>query len=378
MKIIFDSNIFIADFNFKSSYFAILEDCLILDTSITVIILSVVLEEVINKYQERLLESWNQIQKPLYKFRDLAGNDSVSIHTLNLDIKDFVDLYKKNLHNSLQKLRCDYFNYPSVSHETLLRKDLSRKKPFSIEGKGYRDSLIWYSIIEIIQTKSEDNEEIVFVTNNPKDFFEENSHNLHKDLLEDLSKNDINLDRIKCFANLKDLVEKLWNNIPNNKLLSKIEIARIEEDYEFCLEDEIKYGLLDIKQDIIENEVKLQLEKIIPREPQVSDLNLVNLDICDDLQIDKVFLLKDKSLFINFQAEYTLAVEFFIDKSEYYSYYGDESIDVEIDDDDWNEYVMSAHRYVSMIAKFNAKLDIASKEFVLFEVEQLERFVSEV
>ncbi|WP_375453184.1 hypothetical protein, partial [uncultured Nostoc sp.] len=47
MKIIFDSNIFIADFNFKSSYFAILEDSLIFDTSITVIILSVVLEEVI-------------------------------------------------------------------------------------------------------------------------------------------------------------------------------------------------------------------------------------------------------------------------------------------------------------------------------------------
>ena len=72
--------------------------------------------------------------------------------------------------------------YPSVPHGELAHRDLDRRKPFAHTGKGYRDALVWYSILELSKTAPR----IAFITNNTDDFAEEKGGPLHSHLLCDL------------------------------------------------------------------------------------------------------------------------------------------------------------------------------------------------
>lgn len=72
--------------------------------------------------------------------------------------------------------------YPDVHHAELVRRDLDRRKPFALTGKGYRDALTWYSILELAGTS----EKIAFITNNTSDFAQSKEGQLHSDLVRDL------------------------------------------------------------------------------------------------------------------------------------------------------------------------------------------------
>ncbi|GEM_PF-5101507 len=65
---------------------------------------------------------------------------------------------------------CDFsiLGIPEVSHEDLLRREFRHGKPFKPDGSGYRDALIWHSILEYAQ--EEEPGQIFFVTNNTTDF----------------------------------------------------------------------------------------------------------------------------------------------------------------------------------------------------------------
>ena len=58
---------------------------------------------------------------------------------------------------------------PQVSHADLVERDLSSRKPFSPTGKGYRDALIWESVVELC-TDLTDADTLIFVTDNKSDF----------------------------------------------------------------------------------------------------------------------------------------------------------------------------------------------------------------
>lgn len=62
---------------------------------------------------------------------------------------------------------------PDVPHAEILAKDIGRRKPFDDSGRGYRDALIWHSILEFAQQEETDGdapEEVYFVTDNSSDF----------------------------------------------------------------------------------------------------------------------------------------------------------------------------------------------------------------
>lgn len=74
---------------------------------------------------------------------------------------------------------------PSIEHGELLSWDLSQRKPFGQSGKGYRDALIWASVLERARDAAA-HEHLIFVSNNSRDFASKDS--LHDDLHRDLSK----------------------------------------------------------------------------------------------------------------------------------------------------------------------------------------------
>lgn len=74
--------------------------------------------------------------------------------------------YQQSLDALLQALKARILPYPLVGHEQLVRRALVPSKPFVEGGRGYRDALIWYSLVELLQSTTC---EVVFVSQNSND-----------------------------------------------------------------------------------------------------------------------------------------------------------------------------------------------------------------
>jgi hypothetical protein len=74
---------------------------------------------------------------------------------------------------------------PLVSHTSIIERCGRRKKPFGEKkgDKGYKDYLIWLSIVELTKTADL---QIIFLSQNKNDFADETGTVLHADLLIDL------------------------------------------------------------------------------------------------------------------------------------------------------------------------------------------------
>jgi hypothetical protein len=89
---------------------------------------------------------------------------------------------KYHEHLKKQLFLADQTSYKDVDVASLVHRALARKKPFDSNGKvGFRDSIIWETILLLVKRKPD---EILFITRNTKDFCENGQ--LHKDLLADL------------------------------------------------------------------------------------------------------------------------------------------------------------------------------------------------
>jgi len=73
---------------------------------------------------------------------------------------------------------------PEISIDQILKRIEERKKPFGSKDNGFKDYLIWETVLK--EAKIDD---ILFVSNNTRDFCENNTaSDLHEDLLGDLKK----------------------------------------------------------------------------------------------------------------------------------------------------------------------------------------------
>lgn len=83
-------------------------------------------------------------------------------------VQELVADYDTELRARLDELRAVVFPIPSVSHQTVLTRALESRRPFDTKGRdGYRDVLIWHSLLEVSELGYRG---IVFVTNNTSDF----------------------------------------------------------------------------------------------------------------------------------------------------------------------------------------------------------------
>ena len=75
--------------------------------------------------------------------------------------------YDAELRARLEKLYAAIIPVPSISHQVDLIRAMESRRPFDPEGRnGYRDVLIWRSLLEFIELH---HEKIAFVAGNTKD-----------------------------------------------------------------------------------------------------------------------------------------------------------------------------------------------------------------
>lgn len=95
------------------------------------------------------------------------------------------DTYRERLLLILSARRVSLLPLPSVSHDALTRRELDGRKPFKDNGTGYRDALIWSTVLELCAAEPEAGE-LLFVSANHTDFCDGDGAELAQQLVAEL------------------------------------------------------------------------------------------------------------------------------------------------------------------------------------------------
>ena len=201
MLIILDTNIFFDDYALKGTSLRILFEYL-KKSGFHMIIPEVVFLEIVNQVREKITAASEANNKRIRELEVKTGLTISSI-TYQPDIDKEVDKYENFLRARLKTVGAKIEDIPSISHKSIVERDLKRKKPFTKSGKGYRDALIWETILQIA-SKEKDN--IIFISENSGDFSDDDKKKLHPDLYLDLLNRSLDHTKVRLVLSLQTFV----------------------------------------------------------------------------------------------------------------------------------------------------------------------------
>ncbi len=324
MKIFLDTSILIKEGYLRSEAArTFLKAAKILD--IGVCLPEVTYDELLGRVKIEINKQSDAAEKAIKKLINLTDKNFSTP-----DPKEFFSNYENWLGELLNQNEVEILNYPVVPPKEIVEASYIGKKPFKPSGKGYKDYLIWRTLLEL--TNKESHEEFVFVTNNTKDFCAEKSTSptLHPDL---------------------------------EKQLGKGTQVRVSTDLRLLFDEVIAPNLGDANpQDIPDNISEMTKEIVEELLTDYSADGFQGLPVGNDVTIsyvDNVMLgqpifksLGDDEILVKFEGQIKAEFSGFVDKSEYYLHDG--ASDVNICDSDWNDWVMM----VSTVAELDFEVEL--------------------
>ncbi len=266
----------------------------------------IVLDEAVNRFREELSKTQQTISAKERLLRIEPSTQSA------IDIEGEVLRYKERLeHLILENFSGLLLPYPNISHQALVQRDLSRQKPFSESGRGYRDTLIWMTILSYLESESD---EIAFITSNSKDFWSKDSKGLHTHLANELEIKGIINDRFRVYAN----TQSFNNSVVKSKLLLLSEtVAQLQQS---------TFKDLDLATLLRERQAELQ-EHLGSSKPRafirrhtgmsgydVEDPQLLEMEGPREIEVQEVLELPAEKLFISFSAAYTFIFQTWVNR----------------------------------------------------------------
>lgn len=337
MNIVLDTNMFCANYLMDGTTFRVFFDGLERIGG-QLFVPEVVFAEVINKYAEQLKETRRDIEKGyerLRQFRRPVPPLLVTEAYVEQAIRDYRDF----LRSRLEEAAATFPPYPAVTHQDVVERELRRQKPFSDRGAGYRDFLIWRSIIDVVKRHGP----VSFITHNQADFgVGKDISALHTDLSDDLVAQGLPRNAVELFRGLDEFVQAKIK--PELEFLDVLrEIA--EGTYEgLDIPSELDQRLYDVLAGTEFSGESLDLH---------GDTATVNsIQGIEDTKVVDVRRLPSGELLIEVEADVKCEFDDFIYRPDLYMLDEDEMPYVA--DWDWNEHYVRAtgeavlHLYVHM------------------------------
>lgn len=242
--IIIDTNIIHLDFKLKNARIVSLcNTAAILGHK--VYIPEVVIDEIVKQYNEIAEDYINSFNKALRKLSDLS---TVPMPQTPIDVQGFTSNYSNELTCRIKQLGIGIIPYPNTEHKMMVARELNKKKPFKDSTKGYRDALIWESVMEHAQ-ENVSNCNIIFLTENSKDFAAKDKKNLHADLIADCNLKRIPLSSINLITDVKSFINE---EIIGKSTEIKDKLAQLQKDeylgnidFKQLIQDYISKDMLD-------------------------------------------------------------------------------------------------------------------------------------
>jgi hypothetical protein len=272
-----------------------------------ILIPQVVIDEVFGKFQLNFQDSLAKLEKAEKETERLLGTKIPT--SAVIDLEKVVQEYKVFFFEMLKKNGAKILPYPQVEHNIIVERAINRRKPFKDNGDGYRDTLIWFSLLEVIKGSKDT---LFFVTHNVTDF---GKNTLFPELSDDLTKLDIPTNAIKIISSLDEYnslfilpeLEKL------GEMMKRLESNAVEK---FSIRDWIEDCLLE---ELTWRELADILAKI---EQGHAEVNILSIDKVNNFQVDDVRLLPSGDLLVYVTAD--VSMEFRVHASwEQYQLYDD-------------------------------------------------------
>lgn len=220
MIVIIDASVICRDFKLRGTNWRLLLDGIVTpEPSFAEHMLAtpaVVVDEVRNKHRERYMERLDKTRTELRGLRELAVNPD-ALPTAEELVEEPLDEYWQSIDMTLDNgAWATVLPYPEITHADIVRRDLLRHKPFSQNGKGYRDALIWETVLETIEANKDD---VIFITENHKDFGlkQGNTVTLHPDLLNDVRSRSDGTRSFQVFWSLDEFLEEYRSELRSRR-----------------------------------------------------------------------------------------------------------------------------------------------------------------
>jgi predicted nucleic acid-binding protein len=200
-----DTNVFVADWMLESAAGkAVISEAESGD--IRLLIPELVLREARRKYQEAFRSALNELRKAGANLQRLpVGGPELPADSSLIDSDQVADQYLKALRERLASAGAEFLPIPSAPHEEVLARAFLGKPPFDSLGRnGYRDTLIWLSVLEFASESSS----LVIVTNDGH--FAQDGQ-LHPELVDDLHQYAVGLsDRFSLYPSLRAAIPNVF------------------------------------------------------------------------------------------------------------------------------------------------------------------------
>ena len=193
-----DSNIFRGDLLLRSKEIDIMLFYL-QKTDSRVVIPQLVFEEIKELYRKVVTERVREYSKAKNNLR-LSIIEMPILEEINIDIDKEIGKYIEYVYQRFSLDESDIFPYKNEYLGEVVNRAIQRKKPCGEDGQGFRDAILWLSILDYACEVYE--KQIVFISNNTKDFAD-SKNVLHGDLIQDAQNKNVS---INYFVSVKDFI----------------------------------------------------------------------------------------------------------------------------------------------------------------------------
>ena len=198
------------------------------DTSSSLAVPFIVFEETSNHFRERLSKAVKTLEASVREIEKLIGKPLISTRNLGLDQESELQKFRLYLEAQIKHLNGEIIPCEAVAVKALVERSLRRRKPFDGEGrKGFRDAVLWETLLRGVIEKGSAQLAVSLVTQNSRDFGEDQI--LSDDLREDLKEISRSEMSVTLFNGVKQFIDNVVK--PHLEKLEAIQIQIQEGRY---------------------------------------------------------------------------------------------------------------------------------------------------
>ena len=154
MRIVFDTNILVNRWHLAGPHFELLAR-FITQTRSSLIMPKIVLEELQSKYKNALSKTLNEHRRTARDLENMLSHMEMEIPSADIDIQKVYLDYCESLKSRLKCFNARIIDYRDIPHEAIVQRALNQRRPYRGQDRGYRDSLIWETILRYVITPEE-------------------------------------------------------------------------------------------------------------------------------------------------------------------------------------------------------------------------------
>ena len=163
----------------------------------TLVVPRIVVEEAIRHYETKCCKAIQEVNRAYGALRKQMNIETPK--NLLEDIEVAPDIYRAQLMRRLDTLQARVPSYNDLSIEKIVRRSIENRKPFQKSSdKGFRDTLVWESVFELLQ---ETNGRVLLITGNSSDFGSATA--IAPDLTKELEESGIPLARLSILEDIQ-------------------------------------------------------------------------------------------------------------------------------------------------------------------------------